>query len=72
MQTQQSSKRRYIRSESPCPDDLRGALSALIARVGERACLERLQIGRATLSRALAGLGIRRGTVAQIRAALLR
>jgi uncharacterized membrane protein len=58
------------RNEPPCPDDLRKALRALVERRGEKAAIAAVGISRATLSRALAGLGVRRGTVAQIRGAL--
>jgi hypothetical protein len=54
----------------PLPDDLRQRLADLVSKIGERATLDRLQISRGTLSRALAGLGMQRGTHMLIRAAL--
>lgn len=52
------------------PPPIRDRLRAMIAADGEPAVRRRLRIGRPTLARALAGLGVRLGTVAQIRAAL--
>lgn len=72
MKPASSKARGPLPAEKPLPDDLKKALTVYVQRVGERAALEAIEITRATLSRALAGLKIRRGTVAQIRAALLR
>lgn len=48
----------------------RRALLILIEKMGERAVLSELSVSRQALGRALAGLGVRRGTVALIRAGL--
>jgi hypothetical protein len=48
----------------------RRALHALIEKIGERAVLAELNVSRQALGRALAGLGVRRGTLALIRAGL--
>ena len=58
------------RSGAPLDADLRQALSALVARLGENAACARVGVSNATFARALAGLGITKGTVALIRAAL--
>ena len=50
--------------------DERAALLALIAKMGERAVLAELHVSRQALGRTLAGLGVRRGTVALARAGL--
>lgn len=50
--------------------DERRALHALIKKMGERAVLAELNVSRQALGRALAGLGVRRGTVALVRAGL--
>lgn len=50
--------------------DERRALHALIEKFGERALLAELNVSRQALGRALAGLGVRRGTVALVRAGL--
>jgi hypothetical protein len=39
----------------------------LIEKMGERALLAELNVSRQALSRALAGLGVRRGTIALVR-----
>lgn len=59
-------------AERPLPEDVRKALGVFVERVGESAALEAIEITRATLARALAGLKIRRGTELQIRQALIR
>lgn len=48
----------------------RRALYALIEEFGERAVLAELNVSRQALGRALAGLGVRRGTIALVRAGL--
>lgn len=48
----------------------RRALLGLIEKMGERAVLAELNVSRQALGRALAGLGVRRGTVALARAGL--
>ncbi len=48
----------------------RRALLILIEKMGERAVLAELNVSRQALGRALAGLGVRRGTVALVRAGL--
>ena len=48
----------------------RRALHALIEKFGERALLAELNVSRQALGRALAGLGVRRGTIALVRAGL--
>lgn len=54
----------------PLPEDMRPKLAALVAQFGENAACERVGVTHATLARALAGLGIQRGTVALIQGAL--
>jgi hypothetical protein len=51
-------------------DEEQGRLRALIEQLGERATCQALGIPRATLARALAGLRVRRGSVALLRARL--
>jgi hypothetical protein len=48
----------------------RRALHALIEKLGERALVAELNVSRQALGRALAGLGVRRGTIALVRAGL--
>lgn len=48
----------------------RRALHALIESFGERALVAELNVSRQALGRALAGLGVRRGTIALVRAGL--
>ncbi|AGP41562.1 hypothetical protein [Sorangium cellulosum] len=48
----------------------RRALYALIKKLGERALLVELNVSRQALGRALAGLGVRRGTIALVRGGL--
>jgi hypothetical protein len=48
----------------------RRALLILIEKMGERAVLAELNVSRQALGRALAGLGVRRGTIALVRAGL--
>ena len=48
----------------------RARLARIVALHGEGATVTRLAIPRNTLARALGGLGLRRGTVLAIRAAL--
>jgi len=48
----------------------RRTLLILIEKMGERAVLAELHVSRQALGRALAGLGVRRGTVALVRAGL--
>jgi hypothetical protein len=48
----------------------RRALHALIEKFGERALVAKLNVSRQALGRALAGLGVRRGTIALVRAGL--
>ena len=48
----------------------RRALFILIEKMGERAVLAELNVSRQALGRALASLGVRRGTVALVRAGL--
>ncbi|UQA61445.1 hypothetical protein [Polyangium aurulentum] len=48
----------------------RRALHALIEKFGERALVAELNVSRQALGRALAGLGVRRGTIALVRAGL--
>lgn len=50
--------------------DERRALLILIEKTGERAVLAELNVSRQALGRALAGLGVRRGTIALVRAGL--
>jgi hypothetical protein len=52
-------------SDSECSE-----LRALVERIGENCAIEILNISRETLARSLAGLSVRRGTVALIRAGL--
>lgn len=69
-QTTESDRRKLTRD--PLPDDLRGQLAALVAKHGESAVCQRAGLSNATLARALAGLGINRGTVAAVRAVLVK
>jgi hypothetical protein len=55
---------------NPLPLAVRDQLAWLVAEHGERAVCDRLRIARTALARALAGLGLRRGTIFQIEAAL--
>ncbi|WP_437763437.1 hypothetical protein WMF27_40985 [Sorangium sp. So ce281] len=48
----------------------RRTLHALIEELGERAVLAELSVSRQALGRALAGLSVRRGTIALVRAGL--
>jgi hypothetical protein len=48
----------------------RRALLILIEKMGECAVLAELNVSRQALGRALAGLGVRRGTIALVRAGL--
>ncbi|WP_438040255.1 hypothetical protein [Sorangium sp. So ce128] len=48
----------------------RRALYDLIEKLGERALLAELNVSRQALGRALAGLGVRRGTIALVRGGL--
>ena len=48
----------------------RRALHALIDKYGERALVAQLNVSRQALGRALAGLGVRRGIIALVRAGL--
>ncbi|WP_438040141.1 hypothetical protein [Sorangium sp. So ce128] len=48
----------------------RRTLHALIEEFGERAVLTELNVSRQALGRALAGLSVRRGTIALVRAGL--
>ncbi|MDC3982417.1 hypothetical protein [Polyangium jinanense] len=48
----------------------RRALHALIEKFGERVLVAELNVSRQALGRALAGLGVRRGTIALVRAGL--
>jgi hypothetical protein len=50
----------------------RRALLVLIEKMGERAVVAELNVSRQALGRALAGLGVRRGTIALLRAGLAR
>lgn len=50
------------------PDDARGRVAALVGELGERLAAERLGVGRATLTRLVAGLPVRAGTLALVRA----
>lgn len=50
----------------------RDALGRLVRERGEYEVVRDFEIGRATLARALAGLGLRRGTLALIRERLRR
>ena len=45
-------------------------LYVLIEQMGERTLIAKLNVSRQALGRALAGLGVRRGTVALVRAEL--
>jgi hypothetical protein len=51
-------------------DGDKARLRAMVDAHGEADVRRRLQLGRTSLERALAGLGIRRGTAALIRAGL--
>jgi hypothetical protein len=48
----------------------RRVLHALIDKYGERALVVELNVSHQALGRALAGLGVRRGTIALVRAGL--
>jgi hypothetical protein len=48
----------------------RRELLVLVEKLGERTVLAEVKISRPALSRALAGLGVRRGTIALMRAGL--
>jgi hypothetical protein len=56
----------------PAPEDLRGLVRALVERVGEPLAVERLGLSRIALARLLAGLPIRRGTIALAREGLAK
>lgn len=49
---------------TPLPESMRNRLAKLVARDGEQLALRMLGVSRATLARALAGLGLR--TVSRI------
>ena len=55
---------------TPLPEDLRNALAAMVREHGDREAAKRVQVSTNTIQRALAGLGVNRGTVALIRAAV--
>ncbi len=57
-------------ASAPVPEDLRAALAALVAKVGENEARNRVGLSRSAFTRALAGLGVYPGTVAMLRAAL--
>lgn len=57
-------------SDTALTAEERGKLLALIEKMGERAVLAECHVSRQALGRALAGLGVRRGTVALARAGL--
>lgn len=67
MRTQTHKDPRFGR---PLPEELRAHLVALVGKLGEKGCCTQLQLSRTTLSRAMAGLGLRRGTITLIREAL--
>ena len=50
----------------PVPSAIRDRLRAAVAVSGERNVAQLMQLNRHTLARAIAGLGLRRGTVAQL------
>ena len=54
----------------PLPDDMRSKPATVVEQRGENAACKRVGVTHATLARALAGLGIKRATVALIQAAL--
>ena len=59
-------KRSEARLGSPLGDAEREALHRAVRDDGEYDVIKEFAIGRPTLARALAGLGLRRGTIAQI------
>jgi hypothetical protein len=59
----------HVRGE-PLGDHLRHQLAEIVRTSGEHGALKHLGIPRATLARALAGLGLRRGTIAMLRGRL--
>lgn len=56
------SNRTLPQKGAPLAQPQRAKLQTLVQRVGERRALERLDLPRSTLARALAGLGLREGT----------
>ena len=56
----------------PLPDTLRNTLREYVRRVGETGASRYLDISRTTLARALAGLGLRRTTLACLAARLAK
>lgn len=52
---------------APLDADLAAQIRSLVARVGERRAVQTLGVSRECLARALAGLGLRRGTALLIR-----
>ncbi|MCY1077405.1 hypothetical protein [Archangium lansingense] len=69
METQTTGAERR-RGSAPLSDDLRSALRAMVARLGENEARRRIGLSRGALARALAGLGVYPGSVALVRAAL--
>jgi hypothetical protein len=59
-------------NSAPVPDALRHELAALVDRFGEPAARRTVGLSRGAFARALAGLGVYPGTVALIRAALVK
>lgn len=57
-------------SSAPLSDDLRRALAALVAQVGEPEARRIVGLSRGAFARSLAGLGVYPGTVALVRLAL--
>jgi hypothetical protein len=54
------------------PQDVRDAITALLAAHGEAATVDRLGVDRQTFARVLAGLPVRRGTLALVRESLAK
>lgn len=55
---------------SPLPDELRASLAEFVRAHGEEKAIESLGLSRITLARAMAGLGLRRGTIVLVRVGL--
>jgi hypothetical protein len=72
MEHQKTGTTGRTRGSAPLPDELRSMLAAMVNALGENAARERTGLSRGAFSRALGGLGIYPGTVALIRAALVK
>jgi hypothetical protein len=54
----------------PVPPEIRDAVRTLVESIGERAVVERLAVSRMALLRIIAGMPVRRGTIALCRIGL--